>query len=342
MRWNPNSPDGGEGTRPTIDDYPHEEMKELYRKSTYAWNPQEHNGDILRISKSTLGTFNWCPQQFYLEKFEGLRGEDEPHHIRGKNVHDVMEYFWDNVDEYIPDILSLCDEGLIERARTMMHDVVPLPPTPYMFGEEEQNRQWLDWQFERFMVTRGKGWKPVSCEAQVYGHRVMEVDGEPIPFLMSGFIDSIFADDDGYALMELKTGKWKSTKKPDMRKEMQFYKMLLEHSLHDEFLPITHWGWEFPGGNINDGIGVHIYYESTKDAKFTPKSLDKSIVRLIQAYIKHEFPPDPGYKRFKCDWCSFQDVCPAWTEDYIDEEIEVRTKKRRAKRNEQKNNDTSA
>lgn len=339
MRWNPNTPDGGEGTRPTIDDYPHEEMKELYRKSTTAWNPKVDDDYILRMSKSSLGTFEWCPQQYYLEKFEGLKGEEEPHHIRGKNVHDITEYFWDNIDDVLPEIIKLHSEGYIERARAMMYDVVPLPPTPYMFGEEAQIQQWLDWQFERFLITRGVGWKPVSCEAQVYGHRVIEIDGVPIPFVMSGFIDTIFADGNGFSLMELKTGKWKKDKKPRMRKEMQFYKMMLEHSPHHELLPITHWGWEFPGGDINNGDGAHMYYESTKDAKFTPKSLDKAVVRLIEAHMKQEFPPDPGYRRFKCDWCSYQDACPAWDRDFVNEEIDTNAKKRkerRAKRNGKK------
>ena len=82
MRFNPNADD----SRPTIEDYleatGNQEEYDSYKISTYAWNPNEDETKKLRVTKSSQGTFSWCPEQYYLEKFKGLRGEQQPHHVR--------------------------------------------------------------------------------------------------------------------------------------------------------------------------------------------------------------------------------------------------------------------
>ena len=339
MRWNPN----GDDSRPTIDDYlaetGHEEEAESYRMSTYAWSPTLTPDKKLRVTKSSLGTLGWCRQQYYLEKFKGLRGEQVDHHIRGLNVHDMMEWFWANfTTEQEVEVLALADD--VPKARQLFYSVFPTPPEPYIYGEDEQIAQWAEWQFQRLLHTGGKQWRPVGVEANVHATRYVEVDGEAIPIHINGFIDTLFADDDGFALMELKTGKYKARSKvPSMRKEMAFYKMMLEHSKHTEFLPITHWGWEFPGGGINGGEGPTIYYEPTEKKWAAMKSVEKALQRLVKAHIDMEFPPDPwmGKKRddetledllerngMKCSWCDFREHCSFWslTDEFLDEIME--------------------
>ena len=57
MRFNPN----GDDSRPRIEDYlaetGHDEEAESYRMSTYAWNPMDTPDKKLRVTKSSLGTF---------------------------------------------------------------------------------------------------------------------------------------------------------------------------------------------------------------------------------------------------------------------------------------------
>lgn len=326
MRFNPK---GEDDVRSSIDDYPHEDLRKSYIKSRNDWDPQKHDDEILRVSKSSLGTFGWCPKQYWFTYFEKIEGETVYYHTRGLNVHDAMEYFWENVGEVRDEIFKLLDEGHRESARKMMHDVIPAPPEPYAYGEEEQIRQWVDWQFSRFEHTNGADWEPVGCEAEIHASRIVEVDGEPIPIHIKGYIDSIFSNGDAdgtFALMELKTGKWKNAggrKKTSMRKEMQFYKMMLENSPHHEYLPITHWGWEFPGGGIEGGDGPHIYFEPVKDAaRFTPKSVEKSLINLVQAHVDGDFPmtgaeewwnAKEGRMQSKCEWCDYMEICPTFT-----------------------------
>ena len=250
------------------------------------------------------------------------------------NVHDAVEYFWANVEPQLKAIDMALASNSTEQARALMHDVIPLPPQPFEFGEEEQIRQWVDWQFNRYTYTKGKGWIPTSVEANIHARMTIDIDGLGVPIHVRGFIDTIFANDDGdgYALMELKTGKYKGkSKRTSMRKEMQFYRMMLENSAHYEYLPITHWGWEFPGGGMKDGDGPTIYYEPVKSATQTPSSVMKSVQRLVQAHVDNDFPTPsdkevilwgtqhgPEGLKSKCDWCSYTEICPRFTgEEYV-------------------------
>jgi len=122
-----------------------------------------------------------------------------------------------------------------------------------------------------------------------------------------------------------------------MRVEMQFYKMMLEYSPHAEFLPITHWGWEFPGGGIEGGTGAAIHYESAtnKTGSNAVKSVERTLEKMVRAHIAMEFPPDPYLGRLKkdvpleeqklkCNWCDYKEHCEFWsvTDEYLDKIME--------------------
>ena len=186
MRFNPT----GDDSRPRIDDYLEATGNTLeadsYKSSTYAWNPNED--DYLRVTKSSYGTFGWCPQQYYIEKFLGMRGETVDHHIRGLNVHDMMEWFWDNFTEEQEDaVLKLIDEGDIdeaEKAVCFMSAIPPQPPEPYEFGEDEQRFSAMGEVAVPPLSTTltGNQWRPVAIEANIQATRFVEVKMEHIPY----------------------------------------------------------------------------------------------------------------------------------------------------------------
>ena len=308
MRFNPNDSDKVER-----EGYPFDDMLESYAKSTYAWQP-ENKDKILRVTKSSLGTFGFCNKQYFFQNILKLPTDEKDHHVRGNNVHDFTEFFFEAMYEQFDNVMEAIKNGEEEKARDIMHSVIPKPPAPYEFGEPEQINTWVNWQFNRLLACDGENWFPAGNEAEVHATRTVDVDGELVPIHMRGFIDRIFEDGNGgFALMELKTGKWKTRKSADMRAEMQFYKMMLEHSPHGEFLPITHWGWEFPGGNINQGDGTHWDYEpiTTRGAKNAPARIEQRLKKLVKAHLDKDFPAQRN--EFKCAWCDFLDICPAWT-----------------------------
>jgi RecB family exonuclease len=315
MRFNPNNQDKVEK-----DDYPFEDMLESYSRSTYAWQPGmvvDGVEQILRVTKSSVGTFGFCPKQYFFQNILKLKTEEKDHHIRGSNVHDATEYFFQNVFEVFDEVVESIKNGTeyeTGQGRELLHSILPDPPEEYIFGEPEQISRWVDWQYDRLVLTEGEGWHPIGNEAEVHGTRIVEVDGESVPIHMRGFIDRIFEDGNGgFALMELKTGKWKQRKNSDMRAEMQFYKMMLENSPHGEFLPITHWGWEFPGGDINEGDGAHWDYEpiNSRYAKNTPAVVERRLKKLVKSHLEEDFPAERS--EWKCVWCDFLEICPAWT-----------------------------
>jgi hypothetical protein len=327
MRFNPN-PEGGNNERDSR--YPYEDMLKSYDKSTYAWQPDMED-KILRVSKSSVGTFDWCQQQYFLEKILGMRGDEQDYHIRGSNVHDAVEYWWKAMEDVIEDVWQLVRENKREQATTRCIEALPTPPSPYIFGEDEQLHLWVKWQMDRLYTypkeadisTIRRRWFPIGNESEVHAARIVtSSDGTDIPIHMKGYIDRIFLDDDeaGIVLMELKTGKWKDRKRADMRAEMQFYRMMLEHSQHMEFLPVSGWGWEFPGGGINGGDGPLWDYESVSGpgGRYAPKTVEKRLQKLVDAHLTGEFTPAPLLKKhdtFKCEWCDFMHECPFWKVD---------------------------
>ena len=316
MRWNPN-PEGGNNER---DGYEHEELLKSYDNSTYAWQPTMED-KILRVSKSSVGNFNTCPQQYYFSSVLGLRGEDQDYHIRGSNVHDSVEYWWKAMVDVVEEVYDLIEAGEKDKALTLCIETLPTPPTPYIYGEPEQLRLYVKWQFERLCNLERvqiRDWFPVGNEVEVHATRtVVASDGTEVPIHMKGFIDRMFVDDDhtGIVLMELKSGKWKKWKQSEMRAEMQFYRMMLEHSQHLEFLPVVAWGWQFPGGGINGGEGPVWDYEPVNGpgGRYAPKTVEKRLTRLVDAHLAMDFPPE---KSVLCGWCDFMERCPAWMEEY--------------------------
>ncbi len=302
--------------------------------STYAWSPDDDSGMILRVTKSALGTFNWCKKQYEFEKMMGLRGLTQPHHIRGVNLHNALEEFYERIDTDV--VLEALDAGLKQKALALVYAAFPPPEelhrheedeasgtTVLQYGEGDGIRTLAEWELERIEITRGEEFMPVGNEQWVDVVTEIEVDGQVVPIEIRGFIDRIFRDEaGGLALMELKSGKWKGSKVSSMRQELAVYKFLLDEKrktpegklwLAERGLdaPVTHWGWRFPMGDINGGDGPHWDYEPVK--KQSMNAMMKRLKDLIRAHLKQEFPPVAD--AFKCSFCDQMSYCPAWAHE---------------------------
>jgi|TARA_B100000282_G_C31733643_1_gene492278 RecB family exonuclease len=295
-------------------EYHDEELLKSYENSTYAWTPDMDK--ILRVSKSSLGTHGFCQYQYKLQYIHQMPVEENYTMVRGTNVHAIVEYFWDHVDEVMPEVLSHIEKDNQYAAMELLRSVVPKPPEPYAYGEEAVIEQWLEWQFKRLLLLdEGKDWKPVGNEVSFHARREVEVDGVSVPIHMRGFIDTIFSDGEGgFVLMELKTGKWNLKKAKSMREEMQFYRLALEEGQFTKFLPVTHWAWEFPNGQNNGGVKAEWEIEEigTRKTRYAPKTVENKLKKLVKSHIEDSFPPEPHAR--KCEWCDYMDMCPAWND----------------------------
>ena len=134
MRFNPN----GEDVRPNVDDYEHQYLRKSYKRSTYAWQPDNENDEILRVTKSSVGSFDFCPKSYFYQNVLKLPQEEKDYHVRGLNVHDVTEYFWAHISPTIPELLELIEKDSLNIARAKMAEVIPSTPSPYIYGEDIQ------------------------------------------------------------------------------------------------------------------------------------------------------------------------------------------------------------
>jgi len=276
-------------------------MREENGEYTYKWNPEE-DIPILKITKSSLGSFQFCPINYKYGYLDDIKQKTSPAMIKGTIIHNAEEDFWKMVD--VEKALEFKDEPM--KLQKHFRNIYPEAPED---DYEDIYRAMTAYNTERFLECIEEetldNFIPVGNEVKVNASYTTE-DGVTVH--LQGIIDRIFYEDGGYIPMELKTGAWKDTKKTNMRKEMAFYKLLFENADPDSIreagldpdIPITHWGWYFPASN-------YIYAEEVQKRSTT--AVIRSMDKLINAYLEDEFPAAYYYK--KCVHCGHYDHCEA-------------------------------
>ena len=292
-------------------------------ESSYAWTPEMgEDGVKIRISKSTLSSSKWCPQQLWLSKTHAVPEEPKPYLIVGTDVHNTLEEFYKRAEpESLMDLRKAVLEGknrlVLETFRGWLpseEEVVEMrrgseKDEPFYERDYELNVDWLMRnEMQRLSVTDDELFLPVGNEVKLSPKATFHIDGEEVEIQLVGVIDRIFQDKDGLGLMELKTGKWKKYKLPAMRMEMAYYKMLIELTPMEELkalglgdLPVTHWGWRYSSAGLLD-------YEKT--LRVSERAMQTALTKLIKMYLTQDFPTTKD--DFKCSYCDYMDLCPKY------------------------------
>jgi RecB family exonuclease len=283
--------------------------KEIDSGFTYRWNPRDDGGLKLKITKSSLGQFLWCPAAYRYSYIEQIRGAVSDVMIKGNKVHDAEEKFWNKFDvKKAAKIVEENKEELDEYVRSVY------PITDHEGAEEIINKM-STFYTQEFLASHANNeldnFIPVGNEIMLDADITFQ--GTDIHF--QGIIDRIFQEGDHYILMELKTGAWKDSKKTYMRKEMAFYKVLYEAASDeqkkefglDPAIPIKQWGWYFPASN-------HMSIENCLTR--SESGVWNSIQNLIMAYFQDEFKFTWFYK--KCIHCGHLDICEASGKQGVD------------------------
>ena len=263
---------------------------------TYDWKPENYDDPsqpILKISKSSLGAFNWCPKKYNFSYIQRLPQDQTEAMRKGTILHLHRENFFNDFD--------------IKKAENMtadeLHDYCAgLTPIDEYF---DLSMTVAAFEAQRFMDARAEDkideYLPV-CNEGLFDAEIN----------IQGIIDRIFKENGGYVPFEYKTGAWKDNKNSTMRKEMAFYQLLIENA-EDEVLiknglepnvPVSHWGWYYPASN-------YVYAEKVK--KTTMTALWKNIAKLIHAYENETFPTKFFFRT--CSHCSYFSMCDAAEED---------------------------
>tara|TARA_R110000787_G_scaffold208786_5_gene318789 strand:+ start:7669 stop:8583 length:915 start_codon:yes stop_codon:yes gene_type:complete len=288
--------------------------------SSYAWTPEMgKDGIIIRISKSTLTAPLWCAQQMWIDHNYPRKQELVKHLVLGDDVHNGLEMFYDN--------LSKADYDMIHKSAKKGADVTKLLsvyiPTqeaivnnrrkenkefPFYNEDYDRNMNWL-MNYEGARMALAKTPLPLANEVRLEVRLEVEVpEYGTIPVQFVGIIDRVFeAPDGGLMVFELKTGKWKDNKMSAMRKEMSYYKFLIDNA-DPTFLKengidraVTHWGWRYSAAD-------HWHIEPVKSV--SERSMMKLLRDLIKMYLDEHFPTTK--QDFKCSWCNVLELCPKY------------------------------
>jgi hypothetical protein len=278
---------------------------------TYQWNPEDEDGPVLKITKSSLGTFTWCNKQYEFSYIEKRPQDTSEAMLKGTIVHNSYEEFYKAVD--VDEIIEYSKEELHE----YFYSLFPIDDYGYVYDTI------VALEADRFARSKklGMPFLPAGNEVRLNGRYLVTQNSNPkwplrqdYTVHLQGIIDRIFLEDGKYILMELKTGIWKDSKRSNMRGEMAYYKLLMEQATDEELIangldpniPVTHWGWFYPDSNF-------LYVEDCVKASET--AVRKKFAKLIQAYENGVFPASYYYK--KCVHCAYMPICDAAIENQL-------------------------
>ena len=267
---------------------------------TYQWNPEwEEDPSMpqLKVTKSSLNTFEYCRKQYEFSYIERRKTEPNMAMIKGTIVHNSYEDFYNqfeikkaeeldqnNVYEYCMGLFPIDDYGDIYQTMAAF-------------------------ETERFIQSREEktldNFLPVGNEIRCNAKLVIPRNCNPKFTLqrdytvhLQGIIDRVFQEGNNIIPVELKTGAWKDRKQTYMRKEMAFYKILMDNDPDCELDPVTHWAWYFPDSN---------YFQLEEVKTRNVNDIIKRIAVMIYAYEQGVFPASYYYN--KCQYCSYIGIC---------------------------------
>ncbi len=298
--------------------------------TSYAWTPEMGKECIIRISKSSLSTFKWCPQQLWLSKTIEIEEEPKDYLIIGSDVHKGTEIFYENAKGDFESIKAAHAAVKANKPKAAYDTLERLwPPDgeviaarrkdsadqPFYEKEYNLNKEWLlNFEVQRLSVLDSNEielFLPVGNEVRLETTINVELDGTLVPVRLVGEIDRVFkGTGGGLELMELKTGKWRDAKRSDMRSEMAYYRYLIENTSNEVLkgnsidAPVTHWSWRFSNAD---------HWDCEEVKKVSHRAMLTTLNKLVKAYVKGEFETTKA--DFKCGYCDYMPHCPRYAID---------------------------
>lgn len=318
--------------------------------STYAWHPEMTDDKILRVSKSSLGAFQTCEQQYFIKYVIGVKEPENDNMIRGTNVHDAYEYIMDRSLD-IEHAAQVKEQHGYEGVRGYFESLIPTErlkkgwddeyalPTgeDYHLGEPEHLSRLMESEAKRFMGSNPNAFLPVGNELGVDAIVELDINGTKVQVHLNGFIDRLFMDDNGdYHVHELKTGMWKDkkTKYESMAKEMAFYVYMLSKSQQPNHggVNIRYWGWDHTKGIEGSPNEIYRFVEPVKAGIVADMLTD--LKALVSAHLRYKgdlngkhFATKPvGAERYFCQpWCGVKGFCPKYERHMMPHEMRAKS-----------------
>ncbi|HEX6146230.1 MAG TPA: PD-(D/E)XK nuclease family protein [Acidimicrobiia bacterium] len=247
------------------------------------------------LSPSRAGDFKTCPQLFKFRAIDRLGEPASIYQARGTTAHLALQRLFDHPSgERSPELLY----DLFREAWTELRGSEEFVS---LFGDIDQERQWgvesLELLANYFGIEDPTGFDPVDRELDM----LEDLGGITI----RGILDRIDRDDDGRLIItDYKTGK-----APPERFALpaffalKIYALLIRRSMGETPKELR----------LLYLSGPTLYRLDIDDRQLD--AMDSQLRALWNAIDRalatRNFPPRPGTL---CNWCSFQEICPAFAE----------------------------
>lgn len=252
------------------------------------------------LSPSSIGTFNQCPLKFKYEKIDKRYGPGSLETVRGSFVHEILEYLFKRPAE----------ERTLETAKAVAKDRWDNGVNKYSKQTWEQQARkagvtdfnqfkWTSWHMVEgyFKMEDPTVINPIGLERWVDGPIIRDIR-------VRGIIDRLIEEDGKLIIQDYKTGKTPKDKRweEDRIFPLMIYADLLEAETKQEVGRME---------LLYVGSSTLITYEPTADNREAMYAkVTNTWDELVGACETGDFPPK---KSKLCDWCDFQDECPAWS-----------------------------
>jgi len=319
---------------------PHVVPRQKNLHSTYSWHTGMADDKILRVSKSSLGTFQFCEQQYFIKYVLGVKEPENDAMIRGTNVHDAYEYILDTQLD-IHHAHALRDNEGYSSVHKYFQSLIPKSQVKkgwedkvakytgneYNLDEDIHLSKLMTAEANRFMKSDPTWFLPSANERTIDAVVELDINGKKVLVHLTGIVDRLFQDAEGNVhVHELKSGKWKdtATKYEGMAKEMAFYVYLMRKSDDPEFgnLRVTHWGWDHTAGHLTDTKfegTIYRFVEPVRVKLVSEMLADLKALASAHLRYKDDFNgksfavKDSGAERYICEpWCAVKGFCPKY------------------------------
>jgi CRISPR/Cas system-associated exonuclease Cas4 (RecB family) len=284
------------------------------KEYTYQWKADKYDDEtlpILKVTKSSFGSYQWCPLRYQFQYEQRLSIDQTDAMRKGTIVHVGYEDFYNKFDINKAEGLSNAELQDYCMSLYPIDDYTDIYKTLAINSAlrfKDTDSKDLTTQFLP-VVNEVLFDAEITIPKNIHTKFTLKQDYK---VHLQGIIDRMFLENNAYIPMEFKTGLWKDWKQTMMRKEMAFYQLLLENCPNelleqhgvDPHIKITHWGWYYPESNFT-------YIEEVK--KSSRLAVLKGIATMLHAYELNQF--DPKFYARTCIHCSFYGICDAAQND---------------------------
>ncbi|MCH7582350.1 MAG: PD-(D/E)XK nuclease family protein [Acidobacteria bacterium] len=256
------------------------------------------NPRLETLSPSRAGDFKTCPQLFKFRAIDRLPEPTSIYQARGTTAHIALQRLFDDpLDERTPD-------RLFDLFREAWTEVRGEEEFEGLFADEDEERKWglesLELLGNYFAIEDPKSFDPEDRELDM----LEDLDG----IVIRGILDRIDRDADGQLIItDYKTGKAPPEKYAlSSFFALKIYALLIRKRTGETPKELR---LLYLNGPTLYRLPIDDQQLDAMDVQL--RALWKAIERALAT---DRFPTRRGRL---CDWCSFQEICPAWADDEV-------------------------